>query len=107
AEVPSAFAGFVRRIVVAEGETVPIGAVVALIRAHLDAHVHDDADPGPVAASAGPPGPDLEPVARSAPRGPDRTTGSGGKGRARAVDGRSAGPSAGGSAGPPAGGAAG
>ena len=80
AEVPSAFGGFVRRIVVPEGETVPIGAVVAVIGADLDEPVDLDEEPAPGPAPASEPGPrpDLEPVARSRPRGPDRTTGSAG-----------------------------
>ena len=52
AEVPSAFSGFVRRIVVAEGETVPIGATVALITTDLDDPIADDGgDDGPEPAA--------------------------------------------------------
>jgi pyruvate dehydrogenase E2 component (dihydrolipoamide acetyltransferase) len=58
AEVPSAFGGYVRRIVVAEGETVPIGATVALITAELDEPVPDgpivDAPSADAPSAAGP-----------------------------------------------------
>jgi 2-oxoglutarate dehydrogenase E2 component (dihydrolipoamide succinyltransferase) len=67
AEVPSAYGGFVRRIVVAEGETVPIGATVALITADLDDPVDEPVDDIPDApdgpAGAGPE-PAREPRAR-------------------------------------------
>ena len=55
AEVPSAFGGFVRQILAAEGDTVPIGATVALIGADLDEPITDlPTEPDPEVTAPGP-----------------------------------------------------
>ncbi|MGZ4706437.1 MAG: dihydrolipoamide acetyltransferase family protein [Acidimicrobiales bacterium] len=74
AEVPSAFGGFVRRIVVAEGETVPIGATVALITADLDEPVVDEDGAAELQQPAPPPPPTREPGPREASHAGRATT---------------------------------
>jgi 2-oxoglutarate dehydrogenase E2 component (dihydrolipoamide succinyltransferase) len=53
AEVPSAFGGVIRALLVAEGDTVPVGTPVALIGATADEPLPDDGPPA--AAPAGTP----------------------------------------------------
>lgn len=64
-EVPSSASGYLRRIVVNEGETVPIHAVLALITETADGPLLGDEHPEPVATTA--PVPEPTPTA-SAPR---------------------------------------
>jgi 2-oxoglutarate dehydrogenase E2 component (dihydrolipoamide succinyltransferase) len=47
AEVPSAFGGVVRALLVAEGDTVPVGTAVALIGATADEPLPEDEPPAP------------------------------------------------------------
>ncbi len=52
AEVPSAYAGVVRALLVAEGETVPIGTAVALIGQSADEPLPDEVGAGPAGQEA-------------------------------------------------------
>jgi pyruvate dehydrogenase E2 component (dihydrolipoamide acetyltransferase) len=61
AEVPSAFGGVVRALLVPEGETVPIGTPVALIGASADEPIPDDSTSPATSSASAPPAPNLSP----------------------------------------------
>ncbi|HEX9259244.1 MAG TPA: biotin/lipoyl-containing protein, partial [Acidimicrobiales bacterium] len=67
-EVPSAHAGVLRAIYVAEGDTVPIGALLAVITATADEPFAETAAPAPPSPPHSQVEPVSEPTAPSAPR---------------------------------------
>lgn len=74
-EVPSAHPGFLRAILVAEGDTVPIGTLLAVITATAEEPI-DDVTPAPAAsASAAPPTAQAPPAALSTESAPIRRAG--------------------------------
>ena len=76
-EVPSAHAGFLRAVHVPEGETVPVGALVAVITPTADEPI-EDAEPAPPPAPATPePGPTRPAVATRRPAGGSAADGDG------------------------------
>ena len=76
-EVPSAHAGFLRAVHVPEGETVPVGALLAVITPTADEPI-EDAEPAPPPVSAAPePRPMRPAVATRRPAGGTATDGDG------------------------------
>jgi len=87
AEVPSAFGGVVRALLVAEGETVPVGTVVALIGVSADEPIPDE-EPSPPPPTAPPtrrPTRNLSSERPPSSRSDDRNAGGGRRGEGTAV----------------------
>jgi 2-oxoglutarate dehydrogenase E2 component (dihydrolipoamide succinyltransferase) len=70
-EVPSAFAGYLRQVLVEEGETAPVGALLATITDGPDDPIDDAAPPVAAPAPAAAPDAVAEPTAERPPVRPD------------------------------------
>ncbi len=83
AEVPSAFGGIVRALLVPEGDTVPIGTPVALIADSVDEPISEDASPPATSAARSSPAPNLSAERPQRGRSADRFEKGGGAGATR------------------------